>query len=230
MLRPTVPGVGRVDRSSPTRSRAADRSTSCTSSASCKRSRALQRCRAVREGLTPGQNGVDIVPLKTIGLWMNGGLAARFPSDPPPRRALWKRPALECRTVLPAPVRSHVNPSRGSVCGGSIFAEPFRHAGVGLQHHAVGRIAGPGHVGADVDLIQRLARRADRGRRVVPLTSRRVVQPRRLARVVSRRIEVRDLVVGPGSTASTAGTERRSRTSSDALGCQVSWPYHSDHH
>src|SRR5436305_2043098 len=68
----------------------------------------------------PGWNVVLMVALLMIGLWMNGGLEARLPSDPPPRRALWKMPALACATVVPPPVRSHVSPSRGSGCGGWI--------------------------------------------------------------------------------------------------------------
>ena len=94
------------------------------------------------------------------------------------------------------------------------LAEPFRHAGVSLQHHAVCGIARPGHEGADVDLIHRLARRAiEADPRSVD--RRRVVEPRRLARVVSRRIEVRHLVVGPVVRRVPAGNALRSRTSCD---------------
>ena len=73
--------------------------------------------------VTPGMNVVAIVLLGIVGLMMNGGLR-RLPADPPPRRALWNMPALECSTILPSPVRSQLKPTRGSGAGASTSRKP----------------------------------------------------------------------------------------------------------
>ena len=70
--------------------------------------------------VTPGANIVPIIALASAGLVTNGGLR-RLPNEPPPRRALWNRPALPCRIVVPLPVMSHVKPRRGSICGMSVL-------------------------------------------------------------------------------------------------------------
>ena len=74
--------------------------------------------------VTPGTNVDAIVLFGMIGFKMNGGLR-RLPLDPPPRRALWNRPALECSTVVPLPEMSQLKPRRGSSCGLRTARNPF---------------------------------------------------------------------------------------------------------
>ena len=63
-------------------------------------------------------------------------------------------------------------------------------------HHPVVRVAGTRHVGADEHRVLRLAgHRIERHPGAVD--DRRQVQPRRLRRIVARRVEVRDLIVDP---------------------------------
>src|SRR4029078_3622959 len=54
---------------------------------------------------TPGTKVFAIVLFGITGLVMNGGLR-RLPEEPPPRRALWKSPALACSAIFPWPVRT----------------------------------------------------------------------------------------------------------------------------
>ena len=87
----------------------------------------------------------------------------------------------------------------------------------------------PGHVGADVDLVQRLARdRIEGDARAVD--ERRLIEPRRLARVVV----ATDRSSRPACrAASTASSQQEPHAVVDvrrALTCQVSCAYHSDHH
>ena len=91
-------------------------------------------------------------------------------------------PALACRPVLLLPVISQARPIRGSGSMPWLSRKPCWVVGIGVGHHAVVAVAGASHERADEDVRHVAGHRIERDVDVVD--PRRLVEPRRLGRVV----------------------------------------------